>query len=103
MQPLSVIELADVPGKPKARMALPVPLRVGDRLALKFKLQRQTGGRTEVLTVDGEFRVGTMIIAQDGRQTLSVESVSKAPSWKAVKKPPARVLSPAVMSVKVVV
>lgn len=92
MQPGTQIEMSDVVGKPKVRMTLPVPLRIGDRIQLRFQLQRTNGGRTEVLDVQGDFRV--LSVSFDAtrappRQILQVESTTKAPSWRAVRRAPA--------------
>ena len=102
MNPSTIVELSDVSGKPKARMSLPSPMRVGDRIQLRYRLTRQTGGRDEVLDVNGEFRVQTVSFdASSGtpRQILSVSSTDVSPSWKAVKKTSglARKLGPARM------
>lgn len=92
----SLLELSDVPGCPKVRTALPGPLRAGDRVRLTFRLKRQNGPRSEVLDVSGEFRVGNVVLSADS-QHLSVESVGKAPAWKAVRREAQheRVLPPA--------
>lgn len=92
----SLLELTEVPGCPKAKLTLPVPLRAGDRLKLAFKLKRMNGSRLEVLDVAGEFRVASVGITPE-HQSLSVESVGKAPAWKAVRReaPHQRVLPPA--------
>lgn len=93
----TILELSDVGGAPRVKLTLPVPLRVGDRVRLGFRLKRTHGGRTEVLEVVGEYRVSGAI-HETGRQTLTVEAVGKAPAWRAVRKdhgfvrslPPAR-------------
>lgn len=99
MTPTSVVELSDVSGRPKVKLALPVPLLVGHRLTLKFRLAREHGGRHEQLDVVGEFKVKTVSFDAStgiGRQILSVEAMEKPPSWRAVKKQPvpARRLGP---------
>ena len=86
MTPTTLVELSDVDGKPQAKMDLPSPLRIGDRLKLRFKLQRMNGGRSEVLEVSGEFRVASVSFDEGSRQVLSVEATKKAPSWVAVKR-----------------
>lgn len=96
---LSLLELSDVNGKPKAKLDLPSPLRIGDRLRLSFVLKRQNAGRHEVLDVLGEFKVAAIgFDFSNGhrRQVLSVESVTTTPHWKAVKKreDPRRPLAP---------
>jgi hypothetical protein len=88
---LSVVQLEDVNGKPKAKLDLPGPLRLGDPVALRFKLERQHAGRTEILEVDHKFRVtavGVDASSWPQRQLLALDSVDKAPTWRAVKKPP---------------
>ena len=91
--PSSVVELVDVPGA-KAKLMLPVPLRVGDKINLLFRLQRQHNGRSEVLDVTGDFRVSSVQHTAT-HQLLQVESLGKAPAWRAVKKQAARQLGPA--------
>ena len=84
---LSVLRLDDVKGKPAAKMDLP-PLKVGDPVALKFRIERQNEGRTEELRVVGRFRViavGYDTIDGPQRQLLSVESSGKPPVWKSIK------------------
>lgn len=84
----TILELSDVPGRPRVRKDLPGPLRIGDRVRLAFRLARMNGGRSELLEVKGEFKVGS--VSFDGtdlpKQLLQVEAVGKAPSWQAVKK-----------------
>lgn len=100
MHPLTIIELSDVAGLPRVKMTLPVPMRQGDHVRLKFQLQRKNGGRNEVLSVSGDFRVTRALFDLSGdlpRQILSVESTGKAPAWRAVKgvqTPPRRPLGP---------
>ena len=89
MQTATLVELGDVAGRPRVKMALPVPLRIGDRLHLAFTLRRAHGGRSEVLDVSGDFRVTNIAFdASNGpaRQILAVESAGKAPVWRAVKR-----------------
>lgn len=88
---LSVVELTDVTGSPAIKLELP-RVSLGDPIRLKFRLQRNNNGRTEVLKVDTTFRVTAMGIDTamvPHRQLLSVESTQpKPPSWVAVKRPP---------------
>lgn len=87
---LTVVQLSDVTGQPKAKLDLPGPLRIGDPVALRFRLERQNGGRFEVLEVDHRFRVSAIGVdasSSPQRQLLSLDSVEKAPTWRAVKKP----------------
>ena len=89
MTPTALVEISDVADKPLVKMDLPSTLRLGDRLKLRFKLQRQHGGRSEVLEVSGDYRVSNVWVDTSegsGRQHLSVEAVGKAASWVAVKK-----------------
>jgi len=86
MQPASTLILSEVEA-PRVKMALP-PLRQGDKLQLRFKLERIKNGRTEVLDVQGEFRVTSVSLTTDQRQEVAVESTGKTPSWRAVKRRP---------------
>jgi hypothetical protein len=88
---LTVVELADVTGHPKVKLDLPGLLRVGDPVALKFRLEKLHGGRFEVLEVKHRFRVtaiGVDASSWPQRQLLSLDSVDKPPTWRALKKPP---------------
>jgi hypothetical protein len=85
MNPATIVQFEDVLDKPKAKMDLPSPLRVGDRLQLRLRIARQKGGRNEILDVVGEFRI-KVVSFDSTRQILSVESMDAAPVWKAVKK-----------------
>lgn len=96
---VTIIELADVAGKPRVKMGLSSLFRIGDPLTLHFRLQRQNGTRTEALEVSGSFRVTAMSFdATSGmeRQLLSVTSAGVAPTWKSIKKvsPKVRQLPP---------
>lgn len=98
---LSVIKLIGVNGEPVVKLELP-SLRVGDPVVLRFRLERKTAGRTEVLDVGHRFRVisvGFDASSRTPRQVLTVEVADvKAPTWRSVKKRPegSRRLSPAV-------
>lgn len=83
-------------------MELPSPMRLGDKIQLRFHLARQNNGRSEVLDVDGEFQVRSVSFdASSGsaRQLLSVDCHGGVvPIWRAVKKAspaPPRKLGPA--------
>ncbi len=98
MNPASVVVLSEVSGAPRVKLDLPSPLRIGDRLTLHFRVKRTTAGRSEILDVDGEFRVTTLRFEPgSNRQILDVESTGKVPSWKAVRRTPEfkRVIPPA--------
>lgn len=100
MKPATIVTFSDVTGSPRVKMDLPSPLRIGDHVAMRFQLQRQNGGRSEVLDVMGDFRVSEVRFDTEGgvgRQHLVVQSLGKAPAWRAVKKAPvtAKRLSPA--------
>jgi hypothetical protein len=85
----SLLELSDVTGKPQVKMKLPCPLRIGDRIQLRFSLRRQQGGRSEVLTVAGEVRVTNVnfdVSTGVSVQRLTVQFTGDTPSWRAVKK-----------------
>jgi hypothetical protein len=96
MTPVSILTLSDLSDRLKVKLMLPVPLRAGDRLKLGFRLKRQHGGRLEVLAVEGEYRVASVLLSAE-HQAVSVESVGKAPAWRAIRKEPVspRSLSPA--------
>lgn len=93
MQPASHVILSDIEA-PRVKLALP-PLRQGDKLRLSFKLDRVKNGRSEVLEVQGEFRV-TQVVLVESRQEVTVESTGKSPAWRAVKRrhTPARKVGP---------
>ena|ERR1700679_2566498 len=95
----SIVVLTEVPGAPRAKMTLPPLLRLGDKITLRFRMRRVNKGRSEVLVIDGEYRISsTQYEAGSNRQILEVESASGiAPSWRAIKKPPEfkRVIPPA--------
>jgi len=99
---LTVLELSDVSGKPRVKLELPGPLNIGHRVRLAFRLKRTNAGRTEVLEVNGDFRViaaGLDTVLPEKRQLLVVESSTGiVPHWRAVKKVPdfKRVLPPAI-------
>lgn len=97
---LTLVQLKDVNGEPRFLIDLPGPLRIGDPISFRLKLDRQNGGRFEVLEVDTRFRVTAVGIDSatvPRRQVLAVESTGVAPTWRAVKKPlsEARRLPPA--------
>lgn len=74
---------------PRARVDLPV-VHSGQKLQLRFRLERQHLGRFEILEVTGEYRVmgQTIEALGDGPcQIVQVQSTGKAPAWQAVKKP----------------
>lgn len=97
----TIAELSDVNGCPSFHVPLDGLVRVGERVGMKFRLTRRHGGRTEMLDVDGDFRVLTVRLALTAggpRQMLTMEAASgKAPVWKSVKNPAPgrRVLPPA--------
>jgi len=84
MQPASLLVLSDLDA-PRIKLSLP-SVRQGDRIQLKFKLDRVKNGRTEVLLVQGEFRVVSVSVLADLRQEVTVEATGISPSWRAVKK-----------------
>lgn len=92
----SLLKLDDIEDLAPIRISLPAPLHIGTRLKLRFPIQRRNGGRTEVLTVDGEFKVtGVVIDARgDAKQLVSVAAVGAAPTWKSIKNPAIIKLSP---------
>jgi hypothetical protein len=85
---LSVVKLLDVKGQPAVKLDLP-QLKIGDPVGLRFRVERQNGGRTEELPVDGQFRViavGTDASSGPPRQLLSVEAAGAVPTWRSIKK-----------------
>lgn len=107
MQPATLVELSDVSDRPKVKIMLPLGQRIGDKIRLSFTLDRQNGGRYEVLEVEGEFRVAktsTDAASQGPLRGLpfpvvELESTGVAPAWRAVKRPKEedmRVVPPAV-------
>jgi hypothetical protein len=94
----TVMELIDVKGRPKVRLTLPGPLRIGDRVRVCFRLQKRQNGRSFVLDVNDGIRVvGVSFDASTGhsrRQILAVECPSGTPTCKAIRNPPARILPP---------
>jgi hypothetical protein len=86
---LSIVKLADVNGEPRFKTDLPGPLRNGDPVVLRCVLSRQTGGRSEILEVDGMFRVDTVgfdTSTVPHRQLLSLVPSTRVPTWRSVKK-----------------
>jgi len=99
---LSILKLEDVNGEPKVKLDLPSPLRIGDVVGLRFRIERSNGGRTEVLEVNGKFRItaiGFDTTRTPTKQLLSVSSTGGSPTWRAVKKRAlvSRRLAPAVL------
>jgi len=73
-------------------------LRIGDKISLRFRLERMHDGRREMADVDGEFRVAAVQIAHGptgSRQIAQIAAINKPPFWKAIKLLPPRVLPPA--------
>jgi len=84
------LTLSDVLGEPKVRMDLPL-LRLGDRLELRFNLQRRNSGRTEELCVSGEYKVISLVVDTTRgapRQLVHVSATGVAPGWRSIKNPP---------------
>jgi hypothetical protein len=96
----SIVELSDVTGRPKVRQDLPPLMRIGDPIALRFKIQKEQDGRNQLLEVDHRFKVVAVGIDNRGgtlRQLVVVETLGgKPPTWHSVKKaePYRRVLGP---------
>lgn len=102
----TVLELIDVRNRPKVRLDLPYPLRIGDRITVSFCLQERFNGRLNVLEVQGDVRVVSVSFDATNSllQKISVEAADGQPFvWKSVKSPrdPARPLGPAKQTVKV--
>lgn len=101
MTPTTRIKLDDVNGQPMVLLSsVPCPLRVGDPLGLRFRVTRETHGRSEVLEVNGQFRVSAVgfdLSVHPHRQLLTVAALGKPPTWTSVRRPPQRArLAPAV-------
>ncbi len=93
----TILEIIDLAPAPKARLDLPLS-RVGDRLRLRFLLQRKNKGRTEVLNVQGDYRVSAAVLESNEHglgQALQIASTGAAPAWRAVKNEIRRRLAPA--------
>jgi len=87
----SVVQFVEVAGQPQVRLDLPGPLRLGERVRLKFTLRRKNATRTEELKIEGEFKVTAVEVDASGaypRQLLSVETTAVRPTWKSVKNDP---------------
>lgn len=90
-------ELSDLVGSPRVKADLPF-FRTGDKVNLKFHLERQHLGRREILDVSGEHLITSSTIDLSygkPRQIVRVASTGKAPAWKAIKHLPRRQLPPA--------
>jgi hypothetical protein len=86
---LTIITFDDLEGQ-QLRMELP-HVRLGDKVSLKAQLTRRHQGRTEVLTLGGDFKV--MSVSLDGsrkvvHQLIRVGCIGVVPAWRAVKNPP---------------
>ena len=94
MERTTILTVAEV-AEATVKMTLPAPLRVGDRLTLRFRLRRQHQGRTEALEVLGVYRVVSSAVGAQ-HHAVEVESTGLAPRWRAVKKerPFRRILGP---------
>lgn len=92
----TLLKLEDFDDLAPIRISLPAPIHIGTRLKLQFPIQRKNGGRTEVLNVDGEFRVTEVVIDARGeaKQLVSVIATGAIPTWKSIKNPPVKRLSP---------
>jgi len=92
MTQASIVKFDDVKQSPEMRMDLPSPIPIGSKVRLAFTVTRTNKGRTEELRVNGEFQVTSVITdASKGKpvQVVAVSSIGLAPSWVAVKSPPA--------------
>lgn len=98
---LTLLLLSDVNGSPIAKLDLPEVLRVGDPVAVRFRLNRTNGGRSETLEVDHLVRVMSVkydATRQQVQRTLTVETAQgRVPTWRSVKRSadPSRRLGPA--------
>ena len=90
MEPLSLVRLEDVNGTPQVILShLPCPLKIGDPIGLRFKIRRLRQGREDELIVDGQFvvtAVGFDAGTMPRKQLLTVESATKPPTWRSVRK-----------------
>jgi hypothetical protein len=97
--PLAILELVDLSNPPQVKIDIPL-VRLGDTIRLAFSLKREHLGRTEVLSVSGEYKVMHMVLDTTRGSTcqiVQVASTGKAPAWVAVKssKPEPKTLAPA--------
>lgn len=95
--------LTDLSDSPRVRRDLPL-VHTGQRLQLRFHLERQHLGRHEVLEVAGDFRVMGQDLEATGDgpcQIVQVQSTGKAPSWQAVKKAKPKRLAPRITRILV--
>lgn len=92
----TLLKLDDFQDLAPVRISLPAPLPIGTKLKLRFLVQRKNGGRTEVLNVDGEFKVTAVVVDARGyaKQLISVVAVGAAPTWRSIKNPATRKLGP---------
>jgi hypothetical protein len=91
MKMLTMLKIIGVKGEPKVLIDLPGLLRIGDPISLRFKLSRVTLGRSEILDVNGRFRVDAVGLDASSwprKQLVSVDPIGSAPSWQAIKKNP---------------
>jgi hypothetical protein len=96
---ITYLKLIGVNGLPKVRLgeSLP-PLRVGDKLTLRFKTTRHENRRKEELVVDGKFRVTSNQVDLSGRsacQILEIEATLREPTWVSLKSEGKKLLAPA--------
>ena len=91
---LTVAKLLDVTGQPMVKVDLPSPLRKGDPLRLRCRLEREADGRLQHLVVDHLFLVESVGF-EGKRQLTALSATGKAPTWVSVKRPPKRFLGPA--------
>jgi hypothetical protein len=97
MAQASIVKLDDVKQSPEMRMDLPSPIPIGSKIRLAFTVNRTNKGRKEELRVSGEFQITSVVTdATKGKavQVVTVSSMGLAPSWVAVKSPPAKKLTP---------
>jgi hypothetical protein len=97
MNQASIVKFDDVKRSPEVRMTIPSPIHIGSKVRLAFKITQVSNGRTEELRVNGEFQVTSVINdLTKGRSVMrvTISSIGVAPSWVAIKTPPARKLGP---------
>lgn len=92
--PVVFFDLADLPGSPRVKGTYPV-IHIGDRLSLRFRLERLNQGRREVLEVTGDYHAVSISLDARARQVVKLSAVSKIPAWRAVKHLPSKRLAPA--------
>lgn len=95
---LSNVTFEDVKESPLLRMRLPMPIHIGSRVRLDMKVARKKEGRYEELTLLGDFQVSAVSYSfkRGLAQNVTLATMGASPSWRAVKKPQAKRMAPAI-------